>query len=368
MSTQTLLQITRALRQRLEWEAATGAAAGVRPAPTAERQALLERLSALQEARRQRQLAALRGKPPEARVRTHTPAPGTLEAPRPPEPKTTSARPSVVAAPGTDAGADATAADAPTSDEPQASRSSQAFPAPSAAGSPPAPIGAGGNDVRKLMASLPQGFGKPRPRRPTPATAQPSPEESAMSAGQPQTPEEKLDWLRTYLGDCRRCGLCEGRSNVVFGTGSATADLVFIGEAPGYHEDQQGVPFVGKAGALLDKMIAAMGRTREDVYIANVLKCRPPSNRDPAPDEIAACSPFLFKQLEVIEPKIIVTLGRFAANLLLGSDESMGRLRGTWHDWRGIPLRATYHPAYLLRSPEMKGKAWEDLQQVMQRL
>lgn len=179
---------------------------------------------------------------------------------------------------------------------------------------------------------------------------------------------DKLDYLREYLGDCRRCGLCEHRSNIVFGTGSAEARLVFVGEAPGYNEDKQAEPFVGKAGKLLDKMIAAMGLEREEVYICNVIKCRPPDNRDPLADEIRECSPFLRKQLEIIEPEAIVTLGRFAGQFITGDDESMGALRGRWHDWEQIPVMPTYHPAYLLRSPDQKRKVWSDLQMVMERL
>ena len=176
---------------------------------------------------------------------------------------------------------------------------------------------------------------------------------------------------------CRKCALCEGRTNTVFGTGSATARLAFVGEAPGFHEDKQGVPFVGKAGDLLTKMIVAMGLGRDDVYICNVLKCRPPNNRDPGPEEIAACSGYLFEQLSIIQPEVIVALGAPAARTLLKTSTSIGRLRGKFHDFyvsgssamgEATPLMPTYHPAYLLRSPGEKGKAWADLQMVMKRL
>ncbi len=176
---------------------------------------------------------------------------------------------------------------------------------------------------------------------------------------------------------CRKCALCEARTNTVFGSGSATARLAFVGEAPGFHEDQQGVPFVGKAGDLLTKMIVAMRLSRDDVYICNVLKCRPPNNRDPGADEVAACSEYLFEQLSIVQPEVIVALGAPAARTLLQTSTSIGRLRGKFHDFfvsgsstRGnaTPLMPTYHPAYLLRSPEEKSKAWADLQMVMKRL
>ncbi len=198
--------------------------------------------------------------------------------------------------------------------------------------------------------------------RPTPQAAKPEKDASEMSK------KEKLDFLRDYMGDCRRCGLCEHRTNIAFGVGDPEAKLVFVGEAPGYNEDRQGEPFVGKAGNLLDKMIEAMGLKRNNVYICNVIKCRPPNNRDPHPDEIRECSPFLRKQLEAIDPDVIVTLGRFAGQFLTGEDKSMGALRGRWHDWEGIPVMPTYHPAYLLRSPQQKGKAWSDLQMVMEKM
>ena len=184
----------------------------------------------------------------------------------------------------------------------------------------------------------------------------------------PKTNQEKLDWLRNYMGECRRCPLWENRKNLVFGEGDAEANLVFVGEAPGANEDRTGRPFVGRAGKLLDKMIEAMGLEREETYICNVLKSRPPSNRDPRPEEISACIPFLQKQLEIIEPEVIVTLGRPATQTLLESDQPLGALRGRWQDYQGIAVMPTYHPAYLLRSPDQKRKTWNDLQQVMGRL
>ncbi|WP_439329052.1 uracil-DNA glycosylase [Corallococcus carmarthensis] len=174
-----------------------------------------------------------------------------------------------------------------------------------------------------------------------------------------------LDQVRRELGDCRRCKLCTGRKNIVFGSGNPRADLVFVGEGPGENEDIQGVPFVGAAGDLLTKMIGAMGFTRNDVYIANVVKCRPPGNRNPEPDEIAACEPFLRSQLLAIQPKVIVALGKFAAQTLLRDTTPITRMRGQWREYEGIQLMPTFHPAYLLRNSAEKRKAWEDLQQVM---
>lgn len=176
-----------------------------------------------------------------------------------------------------------------------------------------------------------------------------------------------IDVLRE-IGDCRRCKLCNGRANIVFGTGSETASLVFVGEGPGAEEDKQGEPFVGRAGQLLTKMINAMGYGREDVYICNVVKCRPPENRDPEPDEIAACEPFLQKQLAIIKPKVIVGLGRYACQTLLKTTTPMGKLRGHWHAYDGIKFMPTFHPAYLLRNPPAKKEVWEDLQAVMEEL
>ena len=174
-----------------------------------------------------------------------------------------------------------------------------------------------------------------------------------------------LDRVRDELGDCQRCPLSQSRKNIVFGVGDPGADLMFVGEAPGADEDTEGMPFVGKSGQLLDKMIAAMGWSRQSVYIANVLKCRPPDNRDPRADEVDACQPFLAKQIDAIRPKVIVTLGKPAAHLILETKATISSLRGHWHEYRGIRVMPTFHPAYLLRDPRKKKEAWSDLQQVM---
>ncbi len=166
---------------------------------------------------------------------------------------------------------------------------------------------------------------------------------------------------------CRNCRLHETRTNTVFGEGDPDAMIFFIGEGPGETEDNTGRPFVGRAGELLNKQIAAMGLRREQVFIANIVKCRPPNNRVPAPDEVATCTPYLERQLEIVRPKVIVTLGLPAAKYMLKSSSTMGRLRGQWHDWRGIKLMPTYHPSFLLRSPtyENRSAVWSDLQKVM---
>lgn len=175
--------------------------------------------------------------------------------------------------------------------------------------------------------------------------------------------------IREELGDCTRCPLhAQGRKQIVFGVGNPNAEIMFIGEAPGADEDEQGEPFVGRAGQLLNNMIKAMGIQREDVYIANVIKCRPPGNRTPEPAECGVCSPFLLKQIDVIQPKVIVALGAVAAKTLLALNDTMANMRGKWHDFRGYPLAVTYHPAYLLRDPRQKAAAWQDLQMVMKRL
>jgi len=177
-----------------------------------------------------------------------------------------------------------------------------------------------------------------------------------------------LEALRGELGDCQRCGLGRLRHNLVFGEGNPQARLVFVGEAPGADEDAQGRPFVGQAGQLLTKIIAAMGLKREEVYICNILKCRPPGNRNPQPEEIGACEPFLIRQLQAIGPRMICALGTFAAHTLLKSEEPISVLRGRFHTYQGIPLMPTYHPAYLLRNPGAKKQVWEDVQLVMKAL
>lgn len=173
-----------------------------------------------------------------------------------------------------------------------------------------------------------------------------------------------LDVIRTELHNCSRCKLSPGRKNIVFGSGNPKADLMFIGEAPGADEDEQGLPFVGRAGQLLTKIIESIDMRREDVFICNILKCRPPGNRNPEPDEIAACEQFLFRQIDSVRPKVICALGAFSAKTLLRSREPISRLRGHLVDFRGAKLMATFHPAYLLRSPAEKRKVWEDVQAI----
>jgi DNA polymerase len=174
-----------------------------------------------------------------------------------------------------------------------------------------------------------------------------------------------VEAIRKDLGDCRRCELCRTRKHIVFGTGSPKARLVFVGEGPGRDEDLTGEPFVGAAGELLTRIIQAINLTREQVYICNIVKCRPPQNRNPLPEEIAACRPFLQRQLAVIQPEFIVALGKVAAQTLLGTDQAISRLRGRFHDYHGIRLLPTYHPAYLLRNPEKKREVWEDMKLLM---
>jgi uracil-DNA glycosylase len=171
--------------------------------------------------------------------------------------------------------------------------------------------------------------------------------------------------IRETIGDCTRCKLHKARTNIVFGVGSMKAELVFVGEGPGHDEDIKGEPFVGRAGKLLTQMIEAMGLRREDVYICNVVKCRPPENRLPEKDEISTCSPFLFRQIDVLRPKVICALGSCSAQTLLQTTQGISRFRGEWFDFRGSKLIATYHPAYLLRNPNAKGEVWKDLQKVM---
>ena len=202
------------------------------------------------------------------------------------------------------------------------------------------------------------------PRPSAPATPAPAPAAIGAAAGK-GTGSPALLAIRDDLGDCRRCKLHGGRTTLVFGVGDPRAALMFVDEGPGADEDLQGEPFVGKAGQLLTKMIEAMGYRREQVYIANVVKCRPPGNRNPEPDEILACEPFLKRQIEAVGPKVIVALGEFAAQTLLRSEVPITRLRGTWGEYQGVRLMPTFHPAYLLRSPQEKAKAWEDLKQVM---
>jgi uracil-DNA glycosylase family 4 len=177
---------------------------------------------------------------------------------------------------------------------------------------------------------------------------------------------ETLEDIQKDLGDCKRCKLYKGRKNIVFGQGNPRARLVFVGEGPGHEEDVQGEPFVGAAGQLLTKIIQAIDLTREDVYICNIVKCRPPHNRNPEQDEIDACLPFLVRQLKAIRPRVICALGAIAAQTLLNTNDPITKLRGRVHYYEGIPLIPTYHPAYLLRNPARKRETWEDIQKVQQ--
>jgi DNA polymerase len=198
-------------------------------------------------------------------------------------------------------------------------------------------------------------------------------EEPGSAQGDPSAADvAAMSWdaLRGAVRECRACLLCETRTQTVFGVGDQAADLLIIGEAPGQEEDRQGEPFVGRAGQLLDRMLAAIGLDRQRVFIANILKCRPPGNRDPRPEEVLSCEAFLRRQIELIGPRLILAAGRVSAQSLLRTDASVGRLRGRWFELgeTGVPLRVTYHPAYLLRSPEQKAKAWDDLIEVARRL
>ena len=189
------------------------------------------------------------------------------------------------------------------------------------------------------------------------------PAPAAASASSPKI--QALRQVAAEVAQCRRCGLCASRTRTVPGEGNPETKIVFVGEAPGFHEDQQGRPFVGAAGDLLTKMIEAMHFRREDVFICNVIKCRPPENRDPLPEEVKGCETYLLRQLDIIQPKLIVALGRVAVQCLLGAKVSITRVRGEWREYHGIPLMPTFHPAYLLRSPGEKRKCWDDLQKVM---
>jgi len=204
------------------------------------------------------------------------------------------------------------------------------------------------------------------------AVISPKPELIDISASHESSisdPVLALRAIREDIGDCTRCRLAkQGRKQIVFGVGNPRAELMFIGEAPGADEDQQGEPFVGRAGQLLNNMIKAMGLQREEIYIANIIKCRPPGNRTPERDECETCSPFLMRQIATVKPKAIVALGAIAAKTLLAVNAPMSELRGKWYDFRGTKLAVTYHPAYLLRDPRQKKETWKDLQMVMKDL
>lgn len=188
------------------------------------------------------------------------------------------------------------------------------------------------------------------------------------AAGDVEERAEALSALARKAAVCEACALSQGRQTVVFGSGQVTADLMLVGEAPGAQEDRQGVPFVGPAGELLTRILAAIELSREEVYIANIVKCRPPRNRDPGPEEAAACRGFLEAQIELVQPRVLLALGRVAAQALLGTDRPLGRLRGEWFEVLGVPTRATYHPAALLRNSSFKRPTWEDMQVVRDRL
>jgi uracil-DNA glycosylase len=222
--------------------------------------------------------------------------------------------------------------------------------------------------------SLPKPFAKPLPPKAAAIAATPriapvvAPSGPTLFESVDKIKDDTLLKIREDIGDCTRCKLHKGRNKIVFGDGRPKAELVFIGEGPGADEDQQGIPFVGRAGKLLTQMIEAMGLQRRDVYICNVVKCRPPENRAPEPDEVATCSPYLLRQIDVIRPKVIVCLGAVAAKTLLETTRGISQFRGQWLEWRGHKLMATYHPAYLLRNPNAKGEVWKDLQKVMAEL
>jgi DNA polymerase len=232
------------------------------------------------------------------------------------------------------------------------------------------------HEVPAPAAAAPLPAERSEPPLARPAAAPPSlalppamPPRSAAAVSAPAGPVAQMGWdeLRSAVAGCRACGLCEGRKNTVFGVGNEQAHWMIVGEAPGEQEDQQGEPFVGQAGKLLDSMLRAIqlkrapGTPEQQVFIANTLKCRPPRNRNPEPQELAQCAPFLERQIALVQPRIILAMGRFAVQSLLQSNEAIGRLRGRVHDYQGIPVIVTYHPAYLLRNLLDKARAWEDL-------
>jgi uracil-DNA glycosylase len=228
----------------------------------------------------------------------------------------------------------------------------------------PAPAAENPEPMRKPAQSRP-----PFPTAPTPAPSSaslfPIASGPTLFEAADRIENDTLEKIRADLGECTRCKLHKQRNKIVFGDGNAKADLVFVGEGPGHDEDVQGLPFVGRAGKLLTQMIEAMGLERKDVYICNVVKCRPPENRLPERDEIATCSPYLVRQIDAIRPKVIVCLGATAAQMLLNTNRGISCFRGEWLEYRGTRLIATYHPAYLLRNPAAKAEVWKDLQKVM---
>jgi uracil-DNA glycosylase family 4 len=224
----------------------------------------------------------------------------------------------------------------------------------------------GYGDVYLRAAAAAQQVPKTAPQAPqAPKTA--PPQNPAKASNHAERAAE-LAALAAAAATCTRCRLSEGRSKVVFGSGDPNADLMLIGEGPGAEEDRQGLPFVGPAGELLTRILQAMELTRDEVYIANVVKCRPPGNRDPQPDEVSACRGYLERQIALVQPRVIAVLGKVAAQTLLGNDSSIGQMRGRWVQIQGIPTMVTYHPAALLRNPALKRPTWEDMQQVRDRV
>ena len=230
----------------------------------------------------------------------------------------------------------------------------------------PSPGDAPPVSVPRAAPSEPEAAPSGRKAAPSGRKAAPSGRKAAPSGAKAAA----LAAVREELGDCQRCGMCERRKNIVFGEGSPEARVVFVGEGPGADEDRTGRPFVGKAGELLTRMIEGLEWRRDDVYICNIVKCRPPGNRDPQPDEVSTCRPFLEQQLSVIQPKVIVTLGRPAASTLLGRSVAITKLRGNWQEWNGVPLMPTLHPAYVLRqyTLETRQAVWDDLRAVRERV
>ncbi len=227
-------------------------------------------------------------------------------------------------------------------------------------------VSGGQEDLRRLLSLL----APAEPRQPVPHATPPDTDTPTGTdlAGEPQASPDGLAQVRAAMGECTRCPLHQQRRSIVFGQGDAHARVMFIGEGPGAEEDRQGLPFVGPAGRLLDRMLAAVGLDRREVYITNIVKCRPPGNRDPRPEEVAACRPFLEEQVRAIAPQIICTLGRPAVQALLGREVPISAVRGNWHSFQGVPLLPMFHPAYLLRSPERKAQAYQDLKTLVRAL
>lgn len=267
----------------------------------------------------------------------------------------------------------------PHSSQKAASKPLPSQPAPShhrrpeASASPFAPPPRTSTPATLNLSAAPEAIQPPRPSFLEVPIPKPKSFDELMPLPQDRIPPDQkpaaLQAIRDLIGDCTRCPLAyAGRRTIVFGDGDPNARLMFVGEGPGADEDASGIPFVGKAGQLLNNMIAAMGLARDQVYIANIVKCRPPANRTPEPVEANTCSPFLLEQIDVVRPEVIVALGATAATYLLGVKQSLASLRGTWHTTRGAKVAVTYHPAYLLRDPTQKSEAWKDLQRVMAEL